>query len=224
MKKILTLIVLLFSLVSCQKSEMDSIREVVKKKSSVVVIWNNSIIEGETVVNYGTGFCVGKGLFLTAQHVVANSSFSFVETTDLVLHKSVVVFEDIENDVALLKVTEIIDSKPLEFALNSEVGEKVIIMGHPGLLRHTTSFGRITRKYILNEKQLIQTDASNDRGGSGSPIFNYDGKIVGLSHSMKTQTCNFGLSLEYLKEVLANYNNQKNQTKPLTIKFDAVYL
>ena len=79
------------------------------------------------------------------------------------------------------------------------LGQDVVIIGYPGaVLWHdflssesrgaaSVTFGRISGfKLDVNERWVIQTDASISWGNSGGPAFNRDGEVIGLATFITT--------------------------------------
>ncbi|MCE2993171.1 MAG: Do family serine endopeptidase [Alphaproteobacteria bacterium] len=137
----------------------------------------------------GSGFIID-----TAGHIVTN--FHVIEGADDISvtlsndpdksYQAKLIGADKRTDLALLKI----DSKtPLPFLKmgNSDaakVGDWVIAIGNPFGLGGTVTAGIISAKSRLiggQYDELIQTDASINRGNSGGPMINIDSEVIGIN-------------------------------------------
>ena len=111
------------------------------------------------------------------------------------VYDAVIVGIDPTGDVALIKLFGRDDFPAAEMADSdaAEVGDWVFAMGNPFLLaadfQPTVTYGIIsgTHRYqfpsgtILEYTDCIQTDASINPGNSGGPLFNDQGKLIGIN-------------------------------------------
>ncbi len=134
----------------------------------------------------GSGFVISEdGYIVTNNHVVENASDIRVTFTDgLKLEAELIAF-DAETDLALLKVNG--EGLPhLEFGDSdtAKVGNWVMAIGNPHGLGGTVTAGIVSaRGRMLGGRydDFIQTDASINRGNSGGPLFDLDGKVIGVN-------------------------------------------
>jgi serine protease Do len=112
------------------------------------------------------------------------------------------VFQDMLTDLAVVRF----DAKDLphltvaEFADSDHaaVGDWVVAIGSPFGLKQSVTVGIISAKGrlnalrssegILNEVELIQTDAAINPGNSGGPLLDLKGRIVGINTAIYTRT------------------------------------
>ena len=154
------------------------------------------------VQNLGSGFVVSSdGYIVTNEHVVHNATEVVVTTTAGDKHQAQIVGADYYSDIALLKI----DASNLPAAAfgNSDsviIGEWAIALGNPfGLFsigdKPSVTVGVIsardrdfkrTREGRLY-KDMIQTDASINRGNSGGPLVNSLGQVIGMSTLIFTE-------------------------------------
>ncbi len=148
------------------------------------------------IVSVGSGFVIDKsGIIVTNRHVIAsqdgasisnNITVTFYDNSKL---KAKVLATDIRTDLAVLKVDADKDLYYIEFADSDrgKVGDWVIAIGNPFGLGRSVSVGIISaRGRDINMGQnsgtdYIQTDASMNFGSSGGPLFNLDGKVIGVN-------------------------------------------
>ena len=136
----------------------------------------------------GSGFIIDPaGLVVTNNHVIEGADEISVILQDNTMLKAEIVGRDETGDIALLKVKA---DKPLptvEFgdSSTSRVGDWVLAIGNPFGLGGTVTAGIVSaRGRDIQQGQyddFIQTDAAINRGNSGGPLFNMDGKVIGIN-------------------------------------------
>lgn len=135
----------------------------------------------------GSGFIISpSGLIVTNNHVIKNEKSLTVildDGTKLVAH---VVGADPRTDLALLKVDAGHPLPYVEFANSSNVkpGQWVVAMGNPFGLGGTVTAGIVSAlgRNIGDGPydQFIQTDAPINEGNSGGPLFDLEGRVIGV--------------------------------------------
>jgi serine protease Do len=131
----------------------------------------------------GSGFVISEdGYIVTNNHVIEGADEITIEFFSGDKLKAKLVGTDPKTDIALLKVES---DKPLPFVTfgNSDlmrVGDWVLAMGNPLGQGFSASTGIVSaRGRELNPgtyDDFIQTDAAINRGNSGGPLFNMDGR------------------------------------------------
>lgn len=145
----------------------------------------------------GSGFFISSdGYLLTNNHVVDQADEIFVRLTDRREYKAEIVGTDRRSDLALLKVEDQ-GFQHLEFAESDtlKIGEWVVAIGSPFGLDFSASAGIVSAigRSIPTENQenyvpFIQTDVAINPGNSGGPLFNLDGKVVGVNSQIYTRS------------------------------------
>jgi serine protease Do len=120
-------------------------------------------------------------------------------------------------DVAILKVDQTpLQTVPLGSSTDLGTGDKIFVVGYPDIglqalfedrnttLEPTLTSGVVSARRSLNSGvNTIQTDAAINRGNSGGPMYNEDGKVVGIATFSPTdvnlQDIQFGLPVEIAK-------------------------
>jgi len=149
----------------------------------------------------GSGFIIeSDGYILTNAHVVAEADEILVKLDDNREFEAEVIGVDRPSDVGLLKI-EAEGLPTVEFgdSDNLEVGEWVLAIGSPFGLDYTATQGIVS---ALNRKlpndtytPFIQTDVAVNPGNSGGPLFNRNGRVIGINAQIFSRTGGFmGLS------------------------------
>jgi serine protease Do len=150
----------------------------------------------------GSGFIVSRdGYVLTNNHVVAGIDKINVKLADERSFEAKLIGTDPDSDVAVIKI----DAAGLQFLelANSdkvEVGEWVLAIGNPFGLSHTVTAGIVSAKGrsgfgLADYENFIQTDAAINRGNSGGPLLNLDGRVIGINTAIFGATGNIGVGL-----------------------------
>jgi serine protease Do len=135
----------------------------------------------------GSGFFISSdGFLVTNNHVVEDSDEITVTMEDGTKYPATMVGSDPRTDVALLKVKT--DGKTLPFveftSKDPRVGDWVLAVGNPFGLGGTVTAGIISahnRDIGSGPYDYLQIDAAVNRGNSGGPSFDLDGKVVGMN-------------------------------------------
>jgi len=146
-------------------------------------------------VAQGSGFIVSKdGYILTNNHVVKGSDEIKVKLMDEREFEAKVIGTDPDSDVAVVKI-DTDDLPVLELGDSDvlEVGEWVLAIGNPLGLSHTVTAGIVSAKgrsglRLAAYEDYIQTDAAINRGNSGGPLINLDGKVIGINTAIISPT------------------------------------
>ncbi len=154
------------------------------------------------VENLGSGFLISPdGYVLTNEHVVHAATQVIVTTSDGEKHDAEIVGFDFDSDVALLKIEgSKLDYIPFADSDQIIIGEWAIAIGNPfGLFsinaKPTVTVGvvsAIDRDFERNQdgrlyQDMIQTDAAINRGNSGGPLVNSEGKLIGMNTMIFTE-------------------------------------
>ncbi len=150
----------------------------------------------------GSGFIItSDGHVVTNHHVIKQADEVVVRLSDRREFKAEVIGTDTRTDIAVLKIdaerlpTLTLEPNPDELA----VGEWVLAIGSPFGFDHSVTAGIVSAKGRSlpseNYVPFIQTDVAINPGNSGGPLFNMDGKVVGINSQIYSRTGGFmGLS------------------------------
>jgi serine protease Do len=139
----------------------------------------------------GSGFIIDvAGYIVTNHHVIAEADEISVRLSDDTTLAATLVGSDEKTDLALLKVES---PKPLPATTWGDsdvtrIGDWVIAIGNPFGLGGTVTAGIVSaRQRDINSgpyDDFIQTDAAINRGNSGGPMFNLEGKVIGINSAI----------------------------------------
>jgi serine protease Do len=154
----------------------------------------NELYTNSNAMALGSGFIVDPaGYIITNDHVVTGSDEIYVKLYNGTELPARIVGNDPKTDLALLKIDVKQKLPAVQFASSSKtrVGDVVIAIGNPLGFGGTVTTGIISSKgRDLGEDQdelvddFIQTDAAINTGNSGGPLFNIDGKVIGINTSI----------------------------------------
>lgn len=181
----------------------------------------------QPVENLGSGFLISEdGYLLTNQHVVHAATKIIVTMVGGKEYDAEVIGYDFDSDIALLKIDGT-NLPHIPFGNSDEViiGEWSIAIGNPfGLFsinsQPTVTVGVVSavdRDFDRNDdgrlyKDMIQTDASINRGNSGGPLVNSLGELIGMNAMIFTETggsigLGFAIPSNLLKETVDDLKN-----------------
>ncbi|MEW6677651.1 MAG: Do family serine endopeptidase [Pseudomonadota bacterium] len=149
----------------------------------------------------GSGFVVSaNGVILTNGHVVAGAEKILVRFADKRELPARIVGVDPLTDVAVLKVeARNLPAVTLGDSAGLEVGQWVLAIGAPLGLERTATQGIISAlgRTLPNDSYVsfIQTDVPINQGNSGGPLFDLDGRVVGINSQILSSSGGYmGLS------------------------------
>lgn len=136
----------------------------------------------------GSGFVVDpEGIVITNNHVIADAEEITVNFADGSKLPAKLIGRDSKTDIAVLKVTPDKPLQSVEFGDSKalRVGDWVMAIGNPFGLGGSVTLGIVSaRNRDINAgpyDDFIQTDAAINRGNSGGPLFDMEGKVVGIN-------------------------------------------
>jgi S1-C subfamily serine protease len=135
----------------------------------------------------GSGFIIHRdGYILTAQHVVERAKDIEVRLADMQRVPAKLIAADAQVDLALLKIDiqRELPVLPLGDSDGIRVGELAVIFGYPFGRESSMSLGIISRPGRTYRDsagyEMIQTDSGAYAGGSGGPLLNGKGHVIGM--------------------------------------------
>jgi len=146
----------------------------------------NGVVTIEGELGSGTGFIIDqKGLVLTNQHVVSETSEIRVRFDKHTAVKARLIATDVERDLAILQINlaAFPKSTVLKIAEDSPAGppllegEQVFTIGSPLQQEKILTTGIVSKI----EARAIISDINFSYGNSGGPLFNSLGEVVGVT-------------------------------------------
>ncbi len=145
----------------------------------------------QRVQSLGSGFVIDPdGIVITNNHVIDGADRIEVTFTDGTTLPAEIAGTDPKTDLAVLRVKS--DRKLPHVELGdsdkARVGDWVIAIGNPFGLGGTVTAGIISALnrdiHAGNYDDFIQTDAAINRGNSGGPLFDLEGRVVGVNSAI----------------------------------------
>ncbi len=166
----------------------------------------------------GSGFVISAdGYIVTNNHVIEGADEILIEfyPGDEEGVPAELVGTDPNTDIALLKV-DLEDLPFVEFGdstgVGSRVGDWVVAMGNPLGQGFSVSAGIVSareRSLQGTYDDYIQTDAAINRGNSGGPLFNMEGKVIGVNTAILSPTGgSIGIGFAMSSAVVSNVVDQ----------------
>jgi len=184
-----------------------NVAELVKRVKESVVVVSFAGREG-TTEGVGTGFVIrGDGLIATNNHVIGEARPITVRT---LAGKSYpvesIVAHDRDLDLAVLKIAAA-GLRPLDIGDSDTLvqGQPVVAIGNPEGLEHSVVTGVVSglRKEI-DGRTMIQLAIPIERGNSGGPLLDLEGRVHGLLtlKSLVTENLGYAVPINALKPML----------------------
>jgi serine protease Do len=136
----------------------------------------------------GSGFIIDKnGIVVTNNHVIQGAEDIVVSVNGSKEYKAKVIGKDPYMDIAVLQIESDEKFIPVSFGDSDKarIGDWVIAIGNPFGFGGTVTTGIISSRNrdigLTRYDDFIQTDASINVGNSGGPLFNLEGKVVGIN-------------------------------------------
>lgn len=159
----------------------------------------------------GSGFIMSSdGYIITNNHVVRRAEEIEVILEGGKKYTAKIVGTDPVTDLALLKIDPEEPLPAVEMGDSSSlaIGDSVFAIGNPFGLGHTVTAGIVSAKGralgIGRYDNFIQTDAAINPGNSGGPLFDYEGKVVGVNTAVmaRGQGLGFAIPINMTKTVV----------------------
>lgn len=182
-------------------------------------IKNQSTEGHNSIISSGTGFfATSDGYIITNHHVIEGAENGNIQISGInddynKSYKAIVVLEDKQNDLAILKIQDAsslpIINIPYTFKFStSNIGEKCFVLGYPLIstmgrdIKLTTGIISSKTGYEGNVSQY-QISAPIQPGNSGGPLFDKDGNIIGIIQAKHSQAENAGYAIKasYIKNL-----------------------
>jgi len=189
---------------------------------------------------FGAGFLVDreKGWILTNRHVVAEApsrvDVRFIDSDYLAAEK---LYLDPQVDLAVIRIPPAsIPGDAIEADLGCDetpqMGNEVVIFGHPSGLNFTGTRGIISGTSFVGGNESLQTDAPLNSGNSGGPLISIaSGRVVGVSEARydaeESEGLNLTVSIRHACRILELMAAGKDPSPPVMpivfVEYDSDY-
>jgi len=158
----------------------------------------------------GSGFIISReGYILTNGHVVRGDdeedptqtakSITVILNDEQKFPAKVIGFS-MDPDVALIKIEANRPLQTVEFADSRrvQIGQRCFAVGMPLGLKRTFTRGilsNVERTDLGTETKVFQTDAAINPGNSGGPLFDLEGRVLGLNTYAQSSANNLGFTI-----------------------------
>ena len=172
-----------------------SVEQVVKRESPAVVLISTTAGDGGGL---GSGFLIDtQGHVITNAHVVDGATTTTVTFEDGTETKGTILGVDKSTDVAVVKVDKVPSGvRPAPFGNSGDltVGQSVVAIGNPYGYSGTATTGIVSalKRAIQSPsgfiiQNAIQTDAAINQGNSGGPLFDSNGRVIGINSQIASK-------------------------------------
>lgn len=156
----------------------------------------------------GSGFFIDSNCrFVTSRHIVHDSSRSELRLHDgSVLKIKKIIGEDAQADLSIVQVDcGEVQIQPLALQTEApEVGESIVVVGSPLGFGASATNGIVSAVRTIPEAgEVVQITAPISPGSSGSPVFNMNGEVIGVTRSAREdgQNLNFATAASRVQKL-----------------------
>jgi serine protease Do len=159
----------------------------------------------------GSGFLIdSSGIIVTNAHVVSDASTVRVVTYDQRDWRARVLGKDTRSDLAVLQLDNASDLPTVSLGSSDalRVGDPVFAIGNPFGLGSSVTSGILSAKERNlgggAYEEMLQTDAPINPGNSGGPLFDEEGRVIGISTAIleNGQGIGFAIPIELARDVV----------------------
>ncbi|WP_017814189.1 S1C family serine protease [Paenibacillus shenyangensis] len=180
----------------------------------------------------GSGFLYNtSGDVITNAHVVAGTKKVEIKTADARTLDGTVIGIGTDTDIAVVRVPELADTKPLSLAPSSkaDVGDDVLALGSPLGFQNTVTTGIISgvnRNLTIDPyiyRNLYQISAPIAPGNSGGPLIDAStGEVIGINSAAATESNSIGFSIPVseIRDMVTEWSAHPVQNLPETASTD----
>lgn len=159
----------------------------------------------------GSGFVISNdGLIATNLHVIGEGRNIRVEFPDGTSRSVTAIHAwDRQRDLAIVRVAGSgLPFLPLGDSARAEQGQPVIAMGNPLGYRFSITEGILSAVREVEGRSMLQVAMPVERGNSGGPLLNREGKVLGIITLKSAVAANLGFAMpvDELKQLLAQPN------------------
>jgi serine protease Do len=184
--------------------------------------WSDQWRQRRYTTGQGSGFFISAdGYAVTNYHVVNGAKTVEVATDDGKTYDAKVVGTDQRTDLALIKIDGRSDFPFVKLSdTQPRIGDWVLAIGNPFGLSSTVTAGIVSargRDIGSSPYDFIQIDAPVNRGNSGGPAFDINGKVIGVNAAIFSPSGgNVGIAFAVPAETVKNVVEQLREHGSVT--------
>ena len=187
-----------------------SVEELVREAKPAVVVVSFRGRDGERQ-GLGTGFLFdSNGLVATNLHVIGEARPISVRLADgREFDVTSIHATERSQDLAILKIdAKDLPALPLGDSDQLQDGQSVVAIGNPLGLEHSVVAGVLSGRREIDGRTMLQVAIPIERGNSGGPLLDRQGRVHGLltMKSLKTENLGFAVPVNTLKPLIAKPN------------------
>lgn len=181
----------------------------------VRVTSGNSSGSGVIVDSHNKDYNYSK-LIITNSHIIKPFNNLTIEFFDDSIKSGSLIKNDSINDIALIYVNNPNEHKSFDISGISDptVGENVYALGYPLSSNFTITSGIVSAKIIIDNQQIIQTDAALNPGNSGGALVNSKGELLGINTSRVEESSDgravnnlgYAIFIDYIENLFGELN------------------
>lgn len=146
---------------------------------------------------HGSGVAIGNGFILTAAHVVQDNKMVMLKTKDGRTRPADVLWSNTDYDIALLRTKDrSLDTAELVCSV-APTGAAITSYGNPMRVEFAAAYGRIAGepRSFGPWRSVFVTDITTVMGQSGGPVFDAEGRLIGITVGVLAAPLGFSSSL-----------------------------
>jgi S1-C subfamily serine protease len=190
-----------FSPIRAEKSQPEkAVAPPGKSWKDIIACRKIQVVLIEHTKGIGAGLLISPdGLIVTNKHVIDSASSLQITFSNNTETRGIVLHSHTHLDLAIVRAA--IRNAPflhLDQDWNEQLaeGDEVIAIGHPQGLPFTSTKGIISvLRQRLGSQYFIQHDVAINPGNSGGPLFDTDGKLVGLNTLIRKDSQGLGFAI-----------------------------
>ena len=212
MRRKLTLLIALLSASLCAQAKDNAPLDAINQEPSDALIYllKESLVKISSATKsgghgWGTGVAISKDHVVTNCHVIQNSNGISMSRWGESFAPSALI-ADWKHDICILRF-EWANLKPVELGDSEtlQYEQRVISISMPGdSPAPYVALGKVKALYPLDDAKVIRASAEFAIGASGSPVFDYDGKLIAIStfKSPGHKAYFYNMPVQWVKDLL----------------------
>ena len=194
----------------------------ISERYAPAVVKITALDDAGRMTGSGSGFFVNsRGDLATNYHVLEKASKALVQTARGQKGELVTITHADPGVDQLVAGTSFRNTLPVTLGDSDRVnaGESILVLGNSPGWEGTLSSGVVTRVRKAGDLTLIQVTARILPGGSGGPVFNSAGEVIGIATAFSDYG-HFAMPVNYLRTLRAEHSSV-GALKGSSVKFEA---